>query len=987
MSVGVMVSERENLLEDLHGVTVRTFVSPQEKLARLLAIGCRALGMSDGVVIAMTGDPAEPVVLAHHHRPSKGAPPVWASKDAPVLRAALGCGDAVVTVAEVALGLEITGLWRGAVVFSRPVGELVFDDDARRFLRLVADSIICELKQRGQQEALQSLSEWQRVILQGANLSIIATAPDGTILSFNRAAETMLGYSAEEMVGKVTPAILHDVAEVVARAPGLSREIGQDIAPGFDVFVAKTRLGMAEEREWTYIRKDGSRFPVLLSVTALRNGRGDIRGYLGIGIDLTLRKQLEDAAGRAHANDLCRDLIHGMADAVIGVDSVPPHLVRFLNPEAQRLFAVDEGQSVGLPLDQVMDLVDMPGSDTLGALLQARRVAVIEATVRVAAGGARFPVACRISPVGGAPGHPLSVVSLHDISERRLREQKLRLSDQVFEHSSEAIVVTDPDGIITSVNPAFTQLTGYSSAEAIGKTPSILKSGRHDHDFYAAMWRSLIIDGHWSGELWDRRKDGSLYPKWLTINALREGGGTSHYVAQFSDISERKANEERISYLARHDTLTGLPNRLLLQEQMALALARASRNHGRLALVFIDLDRFKNINDSLGHHVGDRLLVEVARRLTACLRTTDTAARIGGDEFVVLAENIVDQNDAAQVAIKIHAALEQPVTIDGKVLHAPPSLGISLFPDDGCDVETLMQRADTAMYQVKASGRNSWLFFTSGMNDAVQERLELEHDLRLGMERREFRLHFQPQWSAASGLIGWEALLRWHHPTRGLVPPDHFIPIAEDTGLILPLGDWVLATACAEIRRWEDAGLGRHSVGVNLSARQFRQAQLGRRVAEVLEQTALAPGRLELEITESVLMDDADVASAILLGLKQSGVRIAIDDFGTGYSSLAYLKSFAVDRLKIDRSFVRDITHDANDAAIVSAIISLAHSMGIDTIAEGVETEAQRLFLLERGCGEIQGYLLGRPMAADDAMAFLRQRRDDEARAEFADPA
>jgi diguanylate cyclase (GGDEF)-like protein/PAS domain S-box-containing protein len=980
------------LLEALNGIVATTRTSSTERVARLLELGCRAFELSLGLLVEIDNGDVPTIVAVH---PPTGAGTLH-DACATWFQAALDVSEPIslgdlpvahthpIPAAGLLLRVPLEGDRRIVVCFaSQESSPRRYDSATIRFLKHLAQWLGVELDRRQQQDALQRLTEWQRVILQGANLSIIATDLDGIVINFNHAAEKMLGYAAEEMIGKLTPAVFHDPAEVVARAPELSRELGQLIEPGFEVFVAKTRLGIAEEREWTYVRKDGSRLPVLLSVTALHNAAGAIQGYLGIAIDLTLRKQFEDTAAQARANALSRALIRSLAEGVVGIDTAPPYCIHFINPAAENLFGIAEADAIGKPLHAVVEITPSTGDGgqaghgTLAGLLrgQDEREAV-EATVCATATGRVFPVDCAVSPVQEAAGRRLAVMSFHDISERKQVEQMLRLSDKVFEYSAEAIMVTDRNGIIMNVNPAFTWLTGYRPDEAIGRKPSILKSDRHDKDFYAALWQTLIKDGRWSGEIWDRRKDGSLYPKWVTINAIREDGDISHFVALFYDISERKENEERINFIARHDHLTGLPNRLMLKDQMARALAQADRSGGRLALIFIDLDRFKNINDSLGHHVGDQLLIEVSRRLVACVRVTDIVARLGGDEFVVVVEHIDDQNDAAQVAVKIHATLGEPVVIDGKSLHTPPSIGISLYPDDGRDVDTLMKQADTAMYKVKSAGRNDWMFYTPRMNDEVQERLGLEGDLHLALARGEFLLHYQPQWDASgTRLFGWEALLRWCHPERGLIPPDKFIPIAEETGLILPLGEWVLATACAEIRRWEDAGLGRYNIGVNLSARQFRQQALGERIEATLAATGLAPDRLELEITESVLMEDADAATAILRKLKRRGVRMAIDDFGTGYSSLAYLKAFPIDKLKIDRSFVRDIATDPNDAAIVSAIISMARSMGLTTIAEGVESEKQQAFLLEKGCAEIQGYLLGKPMPGDEAMALLGARR------------
>lgn len=965
-----MDSNDASRLRALGEILANSPMSSRERLECLLDLGCSGLQFECGLLLAESRDGMQTEVILSIRR--SGSPPEYPPTETEHLRAA-----ASIALHErwpVSGGQSLSLQFSGRHATAR---ELRPED--RQFCALLGRWIAVEYERLQQQDSLHSLAEWQRVILQSSNFSIIATTTDGVIVSFNRAAETMLGYPAEEVIERATPALIHDPAEVAARAPELGRELGIPVAPGFEVFVAKTRLGLAEEREWTYVRKDGSRFPVLLSVTAMRDTAGEIRGYLGIAMDITARKQLEEATAQARANELSRDLIRSLAEGVIGVDVAWPHTIHFMNPEAERLFGKGEQSAIGRPLESVVQILSSSAESDAAAnrdfflmLAGAPDHQVLELTIRASASGKVFPVNCIVSRTHEAGGHHLVVISLHDITERRQAEQRLRLSDMVFEYSSEAILVTDPDGIILNVNPAFTWLTGYRPDEVIGRTPRILASGKHDRAFYSKMWQTLLNEGHWSGEIWDRRKDGTLYPKWIIINAIREGGRITHFVALFYDISERKETEERINFLAHHDHLTGLPNRLMFKERMEQALVRARRAGKCLALIFIDLDRFKNINDSLGHHVGDQLLIEVSRRLTACVRLVDTVARLGGDEFVVVLENIEGQNDAALVSIKIHAALGQPFVIEGQALHAPPSMGISLYPDDGQDVETLMKQADTAMYQVKAAGRNDWMFYTPRMNEEVQERISLESDLRLALERGEFLLNYQPQWDVASGvLFGWEALLRWEHPVRGLIPPDRFIPIAEETGLILAIGEWVLATALAELGRWDKGGLGGSRMAVNLSGHQFRQNKLGERIEALLEEAGLTPDRLELEITESVLMNDADAASAILGRLKRHGVRIAIDDFGTGYSSLAYLKSFPINKLKIDRSFVRDIVSDPNDAAIVSAIISMAGSMGLTCIAEGVESEEQKQFLLARGCTEIQGYLVGRPMSGDAAMAVL----------------
>jgi diguanylate cyclase (GGDEF)-like protein/PAS domain S-box-containing protein len=587
-------------------------------------------------------------------------------------------------------------------------------------------------------------------------------------------------------------------------------------------------------------------------------------------------------------------------------------------------------------------------------------------------------------------GRPVSFVGIaFDISARkqierlleesRLRyeeaEERLRLFAKVFENSGEAILITDPQARILDVNQAFTRLTGYDLEEVRGQNPRLLSSGREGAPFFAEMWRRLGEEGSWQGEVWDRRKDGEVYPKWLNINALRnERGEITHYIGSFIDISQIKNAEASIRFLAHHDPLTGLPNRFTLQARLGQTLADARRFSHGVAVLFIDLDRFKTINDSLGHQVGDQLLIEVARRLGQALRETDTVARLGGDEFVIVLPHITHLIDVVKIARTLVRNVSQPVRLGELLLHTSPSIGVSLFPSDGEDGETLLKNADTAMYHAKAQGRATYQFFKPEMNEAVQERLSLENDLRLALERGEFYLHLQPQFQLAGGeLAGLEALIRWRHPERGMVSPGKFIPVAEEAGLILPIGEWVLQEACRLARAWQQQGLLRVPVAVNVSARQFRQRGFAGDGAADPRPEPAPPELLELEITESAVMEAEGGAVSILQRLHDMGLQLAIDDFGTGYSSLNYLKSFPLHKLKIDQSFVRDLEHDPNDAAISLAIIGLAHNLGLRVIAEGIETEAQLQLLRGHGCG--QGFLLGRGGPAAETEALLRQHQ------------
>lgn len=562
--------------------------------------------------------------------------------------------------------------------------------------------------------------------------------------------------------------------------------------------------------------------------------------------------------------------------------------------------------------------------------------------------------------------------------ERRLRaEESMRLAATVFECSGEAITITDPCGVIISVNRAFTDITGYPAEEVMGKTPRILKSGRHDRDFYQAMWAMLLETGHWQGELLNRRRNGEIYHEWLAVSAVKNAQGeVTNYIGISADITERKEASERIQFLAHYDALTSLPNRVLLLDQLAQAINTARRDKRRIALLFLDLDRFKTINNSLGHEAGDEVLRQVGGRIGNSIRMIETAARLGGDEFMVLLTDAPDVKVVAAAAQELLDTIADKEYVVGEhELKITASVGITIFPDDGDDGASLVKNAEMAMYRAKELGRNAYRFFTQDMNAFAFEHLFMENSLRRGLERREFRLHYQPQIDAATGdVVGCEALVRWLHPDEGLVPPGKFIMLAEETGLIVPLGEWVLREACAQNREWQEEGFPAVPVAVNLSAVQFRQKELLEMIRSVLADTGLPPQYLELEITESVAMKNAESTIKALKELKEIGVRLSIDDFGTGYSSLSYLKRFPIDKIKIDRSFVRDITSDPDDAAITGAIISMAKSLKLKVIAEGVENGEQLAFMRERGCDEIQGYYFSKPLTPVDFRLYLMDR-------------
>jgi diguanylate cyclase (GGDEF)-like protein/PAS domain S-box-containing protein len=566
-----------------------------------------------------------------------------------------------------------------------------------------------------------------------------------------------------------------------------------------------------------------------------------------------------------------------------------------------------------------------------------------------------------------------------DISQRKQAEEAIQLAALVFENGSEGMVVTAADGTIVAINPSFTLLTGYTPEEVIGKNPRILQSGRQDAMFYQAMWSNLIATGHWEGEIWNRRKNGEIYAEWLSINSIfNSDGSVNRRVALFSDITKRKQSEELIWKQANFDPLTGLPNRSMFRDRLEQAVKQSRRAGLPLALMFIDLDRFKEINDTLGHEVGDALLVDAAQRLSHCVRNTDTVARLGGDEFTVILGDFDDYDSAERIAQTILNSLAQPFQLGAEKSQISASIGITFYPKDATGLDDLLKNADQAMYAAKDKGRNAYCCFTPSMQDAILNRIQLTADLREALADNQFQVYYQPVVDITTGVIGKaEALIRWHHPMRGLINPDDFIVLAEETGLIIDIGAWVLRTACSQVNVWRNQGQLSLRIAVNVSARQFHDVHFIDTVRGVLAETGLPPEALELEITEGMMMHNMEHTIAIIRTLRELGVQISEDDFGTGYSSLNYLKQFPIHTLKIDKSFIRDIGSDSDDAALVIAIIAMAKSLHLSIVAEGVETEEQLAFLRAQGCTQCQGFLFAKPMPEQEFGAFLAAPRKD----------
>jgi diguanylate cyclase (GGDEF)-like protein/PAS domain S-box-containing protein len=582
-----------------------------------------------------------------------------------------------------------------------------------------------------------------------------------------------------------------------------------------------------------------------------------------------------------------------------------------------------------------------------------------------------------VSPLWRADQEPDSTLAVvRDITKRKQVEEDLVFASKVFEHSIEGIVVTDCNGTILQVNPAFTAITGYSQEEAIGKNPRLLKSHKHPKSFYQSMWGQLAAEGQWAGEIWNRRKTGEVYPEWLTINAVRDPQGRiTNYVSIFHDITELKRQQQALEHQAQHDALTGLPNRVLFHDRLEMALKRMKRRGRKVALLSLDLDNFKNINDGFGHLTGDNLLVELAERLMAQLRTGDTLARQGGDEFLILLPDMEDIDDVSVIAQRLLTCLQQQPFRHRDIEYCvTASIGVTIAPNDGTQAATLIKNADMAMYRAKKLGRDNFQYFTPELDAQAHRRISLESQLRKGIEQGELELHYQPIVSSSTGRIhGAEALVRWRHDGT-LVSPGEFIPLAEESGLILPLGEWVLRTAAGQAKQWQDAG-HRLALSVNLSSRQFSGQNLVRLYQDILAATGLESGRLYFEITESMLMGEIDKAQRILDDLRQVGGKFYLDDFGTGYSSLSYLKRLPLDGLKIDRSFIRDLAADADSRAIAAAVVSLAQTLNLAIVAEGVETVEQLTILHAMHPMLIQGFLASRPVPADQFDVLLRHSR------------
>lgn len=806
------------------------------------------------------------------------------------------------------------------------------------------------------EKAFKEEKEKAQLYLDIARVMIIVVGIDEKVHLINKMGCRVLGYDEGDIIGKnwfdnFLPKSIKDEAKAYSK---------KIIAGDHELI---------NDYESSILTASGKERIISWHNTPLYNKHGRITGYLRSGSDVTNQRAIQ---AQVKQFKTFADMMH---DSLFIFSPDDLHFI-YANKQATINVGYSQAELMQMtPLDIKPRFDKKSFNNILQALQQTEDKSTTFETVHLHKQGNLIPVEITlqyISPKGEPPRYNALV---RDISTRKIMEKRLNLAHKIIEGTSDAVLVTDLSGKILDVNSAFTTITGYKRHEVIGQNPRIGKSGHQDANFYKNMWKHIINDGHWSGEIWDRKATGEVYPKLLTINTIYdEDAKPQYYTGIFSDISHIKDAENKLHNIAYYDGLTGLPNRSLFQDRLSHELTIAKREQKSCALLYIDLDKFKDVNDTLGHKAGDLLLIQAAKRIQNSLRESDTVARIGGDEFTVLLSGSPSEEVVGNIAQDIIQLMKPSFTLEDNQIYIGATIGIAFYPKDGNSEDELYKYADLAMYQAKAAGRNCFRFFTATMNEKVLKHIHLEKELHEALEKKEFQLYYQPKISLENKqLIGFEALIRWQHSDKGLVSPVDFIPVAEGSNLIVAIGDWVIQNAFAQLKQWNDTGYKEISLAINIASRQLHETNFIEQVKKYLRLYQIPANQIEFEITESMLMEDIEKASQCLGQLKKIGIRVAIDDFGTGYSSLAYLKHFPIDTLKIDQSFVQYLKQGSRDAAIVDTIIAMAHNLDLQVVAEGVENREQEQYLFEQECDLGQGYLFARPMGVAGVEAYLSE--------------
>jgi diguanylate cyclase (GGDEF)-like protein/PAS domain S-box-containing protein len=838
---------------------------------------------------------------------------------------------------------------RDGSLFPVEINARLTQKDNERFIVAVARDLTArnfsESQLRLQDAALNSTAN-----------AIVITDKDGIIEWANPAFACMTGYAIEEALGKRPKELVKSSIQ--------TREF-------YEILWNTILSGNVWHGEVVNKRKDGTFYTEEMAIAPVYAENKIITHFIAVKQDISARKAAELKVEQSELT--YRGIINSLTEAVYILNEKGEFID--VNHGAEMMYGYSREEFLGT----TPAFVSAPGKNDLSAVMDAVQKASSGITQQIEFWGKRkdgsiFPKSVSLVR-GDYFGQAVVIAVSRDITIQKETEAHLREAAAVMQNTHEGVMITDASANLIAVNKAFTTITGYAVGEVIGMNPRLLSSGRQNKTFYETMWTELKKNGYWQGEMWNRRKSGEIYPQLLTISTIyNEQRQPTRHIGLFVDITQLRQNQAQLEFMAHHDPLTKLPNRALAESRLEQEIEQAHRHHRQLSVLFIDLDRFKQVNDSFGHLVGDELLVSVAQRLNERLREGDTLGRLGGDEFILIASPLQDKQDAAIIARDLINALSEPFMLsNGVEVFIGGSIGISLFPDNGISVADLTKNADAAMYLAKENGRNQFSFYTSELNADARNKLELENDLRRAVLQNELQLNFQPKVDIRTGAIcGAEALARWQKPDNTWVSPYKFIPLAEKSGVILTIGNWVLEQTCAQIRSWLDAGLPPVCVAVNVSARQFRSGHLDKLVAAALDKSNIPPQCLELELTESILMHEPDNAIATMHKLKKVGVKLSLDDFGTGYSNFVYLRRFPIDSLKIDQSFVQGITTRAEDAMIVDSIIGLAQRMKLRVVGEGVESKEQLAYLSTRGCDELQGFLFSKALPADEFAALLK---------------